>query len=136
MALSGQDSAALAALPGVDLASFHLYPDGWGKDAAWGTQWIRTHVQVADRVHKPVMLGEFGLKDKATRNTVYQAWTDEAVRDGIDGFQWWLTNLEGLVRIVRSAGFARVEPSETFELPFADGGGDWDGLRGAVRAYV
>ncbi|MEU7866886.1 cellulase family glycosylhydrolase [Dactylosporangium sp. NPDC049140] len=86
----GVDSAALAALPGVDLASFHLYPDGWGKDAAWGTQWIRTHVQVAQRVHKPVMLGEFGFKDKATRNTVYKAWTDEAVRDGIDGFLYWI----------------------------------------------
>jgi tRNA (mo5U34)-methyltransferase len=56
--------------------------------------------------------------------------------DGIDVFQWWLTNLEGLVRIVRSAGFAKVEPSDTFELPFADDNGDWDGLRGVVRAYV
>jgi tRNA (mo5U34)-methyltransferase len=55
--------------------------------------------------------------------------------DGIDVFQWWITNLEGLIRIVRAAGFARVEPSETFELPFT-GGGDWDGLRGVVRAYV
>ncbi|HTJ37502.1 MAG TPA: cellulase family glycosylhydrolase [Dactylosporangium sp.] len=86
----GVDSAALAALPAVDLMSFHLYPDGWGKDAAWGTQWIRTHVQIADRIHKPVMLGEFGYKDKATRNPVYKAWTDEAVRDGIDGLLYWI----------------------------------------------
>ncbi|WP_344612806.1 cellulase family glycosylhydrolase [Dactylosporangium salmoneum] len=86
----GVDSAALAALPAVDLASFHLYPDGWGKDAAWGTQWIRTHVQIADRVRKPAMLGEFGVKDKATRNVVYKAWTDEAVRDRIDGFLSWM----------------------------------------------
>lgn len=57
--------------------------------------------------------------------------------DGIDVFEWWVTNLEGLVRIVRAAGFARVEASETFELPFNDGGAsDWKGLRGAVRAYV
>ena len=55
--------------------------------------------------------------------------------DGIDVFQWWVTNLAGLVRIVRAAGFARVEPAETFEVPFA-GGGDWSGLRGAVTAYV
>ena len=32
--------------------------------------------------------------------------------DGIDDFQWWLTNLEGLVRIVRAAGFERVETHE------------------------
>jgi tRNA (mo5U34)-methyltransferase len=55
--------------------------------------------------------------------------------DGIDVFQWWTTNLEGLVRIVRAAGFARVEPSDTFEVPFTSGG-DWSGLRGVVRAYV
>jgi tRNA (mo5U34)-methyltransferase len=54
--------------------------------------------------------------------------------DGVDQFVWWYTNLAGLVRIVRAAGFARVEPSETFELPFREGG-DWRGLRGVVRAY-
>src|SRR3954449_12357860 len=56
--------------------------------------------------------------------------------DGIDVFQWWLTNLEGLVRIVRSAGFARVEAAPTFEVPFTGGDDDWSGLRGAVTAYV
>ena len=55
--------------------------------------------------------------------------------DGIDVFEWWVTNLEGLIRMVRAAGFSRVEASDTFELPFAEGG-DWRGLRGAVRAYV
>ena len=55
--------------------------------------------------------------------------------DGIDTFSWWTTNLAGFVRIVRAAGFARVEPSDTFELPYS-GGGDWRGLRGVVRAYV
>ena len=54
--------------------------------------------------------------------------------DGIDNFAWWETNLEGLVRIVRAAGFSRVEAAEPFELPFA-AGGDWKGLRGAVRAW-
>jgi tRNA (mo5U34)-methyltransferase len=55
--------------------------------------------------------------------------------DGIDTFTWWTTNMAGLVRIVRAAGFARVEPAETFELPYSFSG-DWQGLRGAVRAYV
>jgi len=55
--------------------------------------------------------------------------------DGIDHFEWWTTNLAGLERIVRAAGFARVEVAEPFELPFA-GGGPWRGLRGVVRGYV
>jgi tRNA (mo5U34)-methyltransferase len=56
--------------------------------------------------------------------------------DGIDVFQWWLTNLEGLIRIVKAAGFARVEAHETFEVPFSGGEGDWDGLRGVVTAHI
>jgi tRNA (mo5U34)-methyltransferase len=56
--------------------------------------------------------------------------------DGIDTFTWWTTNLAGFVRIVRAAGFARVEPSDTFELPYSGGDDDWPGLRGVVRAYV
>jgi tRNA (mo5U34)-methyltransferase len=55
--------------------------------------------------------------------------------DGIDNFEWWVTNMAGLVRLVRAAGFARVEPSPTFELPFTSGG-PWRGLRGVVHAYV
>jgi tRNA (mo5U34)-methyltransferase len=55
--------------------------------------------------------------------------------DGIDTFTWWTTNLAGLVRIVRAAGFDRVEASEPFELPYSSGG-DWRGLRGVVHAYV
>jgi tRNA (mo5U34)-methyltransferase len=55
--------------------------------------------------------------------------------DGIDHFAWWTTNLAGLRRIVLAAGFARIDATETFELPFR-AGGDWPGLRGAVRASV
>ena len=55
--------------------------------------------------------------------------------DGIDNFEWWVTNMAGLERLVKAAGFARVDAAEPFELPFREGG-DWRGLRGAVRAYV
>jgi tRNA (mo5U34)-methyltransferase len=55
--------------------------------------------------------------------------------DGIDQFVWWTTNMAGLRRIVLAAGFSRIDASETFELPFR-AGGDWRGLRGAVRASV
>lgn len=54
--------------------------------------------------------------------------------DGIDEFQWWVTNLAGLERLVRAAGFRRVETGRPFDLP-ATGGGSWKGRRGVVRAY-
>jgi tRNA (mo5U34)-methyltransferase len=56
--------------------------------------------------------------------------------DGIDQFVWWHTNLAGLERTVRAAGFPRVDVSPRFELPFRGIDSKWRGLRGAVRAYV
>jgi tRNA (mo5U34)-methyltransferase len=58
-----------------------------------------------------------------------------AILDGIDKFQWWTTNMAGLTRIVKSAGWSRVEETGTFELPFREGG-EWRGLRGGVHAWV
>jgi tRNA (mo5U34)-methyltransferase len=55
--------------------------------------------------------------------------------DGIDTFTWWTTNLTGLVRIVQAAGFSRVEAADPFELKFR-GDSSWQGLRGAVHAFV
>jgi tRNA (mo5U34)-methyltransferase len=61
--------------------------------------------------------------------------TPMAEFDGIDEFQWWVTNLEGLKRIVLAAGFSRVEAAKPFELP-GTFGGPWKGLRGVVRGFV
>src|SRR5204862_5232051 len=55
--------------------------------------------------------------------------------DGIDFFQWWALTNEALARLMRAAGFARVERGKTFELP-ATTGGSWRGRRGVVRGYV
>jgi tRNA (mo5U34)-methyltransferase len=65
----------------------------------------------------------FGLRDRLPL----------ARLDGVDEFGWWHTNLAGLVRMVRAAGFATVEPGRPFKLPYASGGG-WKGLRGIVHA--
>ncbi|PYQ04603.1 MAG: hypothetical protein DMF82_10230 [Acidobacteria bacterium] len=86
----GVDTLALAELPGVDLLSFHLYPDGWGKSAAWGTAWIERHLQDAGRIHERAVLGEFGLLDKATRNPLYKEWTDSVLTGGGAGALYWI----------------------------------------------
>jgi hypothetical protein len=41
-------------------------------------------------VHKPAILGEFGYLDKATRNPVYQQWTDAFVRAHGTGLAYWM----------------------------------------------
>jgi mannan endo-1,4-beta-mannosidase len=86
----GVDTVAFATLPAIDVLSFHLYPDGWGKTPAWGTDWITRHVRDAERVGKAVMLGEFGLLDKATRNPVYQQWSDALIDAGGNGLLYWM----------------------------------------------
>jgi tRNA (mo5U34)-methyltransferase len=55
--------------------------------------------------------------------------------DGIDHFQWWALSDEALVRMLRAAGFSRVEAGKPFDLP-ATSGGPWRGRRGVVRGYV
>jgi mannan endo-1,4-beta-mannosidase len=86
----GVDTIALARLPAVDAMSFHLYPDSWGKDAAWGTQWIQRHIEDGHRIDERVLLGEFGWLDKATRNPVYKQWTDTVLKDEGGGALYWL----------------------------------------------
>ncbi|HEX8628219.1 MAG TPA: cellulase family glycosylhydrolase, partial [Catenuloplanes sp.] len=86
----GVDTVRLAALPAIDVMSYHLYPDHWSKTPDWGTDWIRRHIREADRIGKPSMLGEFGIHDKAMRNVIYQEWTDEVIKKGGDGFLYWI----------------------------------------------
>lgn len=86
----GVDTVALAKLPAIDALSFHLYPNSWNKDSAWGAQWIRRHIDDGRRIHERVLLGEFGWLDKATRNPVYKQWTDTILEDEGGGALYWL----------------------------------------------
>jgi mannan endo-1,4-beta-mannosidase len=90
----GVDTIAFARLRHIDVMSFHLYPDSWGKDAAWGTQWIERHFRDARRLRKPAMLGEFGIRDESIRNPVYKEWTDTVLENHGSGALYWI--LSGL----------------------------------------
>jgi tRNA (mo5U34)-methyltransferase len=83
----------------------------------------RLHAVCEGRAIVTNPIERFGLRDRLPL----------ARLDGVDEFGWWTTNLAGLVRMVRAAGFAVVEPSRSFKLPFASGG-RWKGLRGVVSA--
>lgn len=86
----GVDTLAFARLRHVDIMSLHLYPDHWGKDVAWGVQWIERHAADAKRLNKAVMLGEFGLQNKNSRNPDYRLWTDAVLRSGMNGALYWI----------------------------------------------
>jgi mannan endo-1,4-beta-mannosidase len=86
----GVDTLAFTRIKDVDVMSLHLYPDHWGKDVNWGTQWIRRHVRDARRLGKAVMLGEFGINDRSIRNQTYQTWTTALLTEGGNGALYWL----------------------------------------------
>jgi mannan endo-1,4-beta-mannosidase len=91
---NGVDTVAVASLPNIDLMSMHLYPDPWGYDAEWGSEWIAAHARAAKRIRKPVYLGEFGIEDKSTRNVVYRDWLDSVRTSGVNGFLYWILSSE------------------------------------------
>jgi mannan endo-1,4-beta-mannosidase len=90
----GVDTIAFTKLRHIDVMSFHLYPDHWSTDADWSTEWIERHLKDARRLRKPAMLGEYGWKDKATRNPVFKEWTDTVYFHGGTGALYWI--LSGL----------------------------------------
>ncbi|MCI0396853.1 MAG: cellulase family glycosylhydrolase [Chloroflexi bacterium] len=90
----GVDTLAFASLPKVDVLSFHLYPDSWGKDVDWSTEWIERHIADAQAINRPAVFGEYGLQDKSIRNVVYQEWTNTVFENGGSGALYWI--LSGL----------------------------------------
>jgi mannan endo-1,4-beta-mannosidase len=90
----GVDTLALAKLPNMDGISFHLYPDSWGKTPAWGTRWIRRHIEDSHRLGNRAVLGEFGDLNKARRNPIYKKWEDQVATDNGAGALYWILSGE------------------------------------------
>ncbi|HEX6290786.1 MAG TPA: cellulose binding domain-containing protein [Herpetosiphonaceae bacterium] len=89
-AADGVDFEALLRIPSIDFGTYHLYPDHWGKTDAWGTQWIRDHISTAQTIGKPSVLEEFGFQNKATRDGVYQTWTNTVYQNSGNGWMFWI----------------------------------------------
>lgn len=86
----GVDTLALTALPSVDVMSFHLYPEAWGRDLEWSRAWIERHLADALALGKPAILGEFGIRDASIRNVVYREWTQTFFDLGGAGALFWM----------------------------------------------
>jgi mannan endo-1,4-beta-mannosidase len=91
----GVDTEALMGLPGLDFGGCHLYPDYEPNvpAAEFGSRWIREHIEAAARANKPMLIEEYGLKDRASRNAVFDAWwtTIENSR-GAGGLLWMIAS--------------------------------------------
>lgn len=85
----GLDWDKAVSLDSIDYGTYHLYPDGWGRTADWGTQWIKDHIAAAKAVNKPAVLEEYGI-NSSVRESVYKTWGDTIIQEGGAGSMFWL----------------------------------------------
>jgi endo-1,4-beta-mannosidase len=112
--------------PDLDLASLHVYPEKHGAErgdeARFGCAAI---VTAARRVTRPLLVGEFGLRDDvlplAARQHAYREWLACAGDEGAAGIGPWLLGYRG-------------RPSEWDERFTFHAGGDYDALFRDARA--
>uniref|UniRef100_M4BU31 mannan endo-1,4-beta-mannosidase n=1 Tax=Hyaloperonospora arabidopsidis (strain Emoy2) TaxID=559515 RepID=M4BU31_HYAAE len=94
---SGVDFDANIAIKSIDYGTYHAYPDSWGVEPAkaesWGVQWIKDHVSSAEKVGKPIVLEEYGMKSLDPKS--YLAWSDE-VYSGKSNMQYWQFGVKSL----------------------------------------
>jgi len=75
------------ALPDVDIASVHLYPEAWGLTAGSGNVWITDHLRIAGNLRKPLVVGEYGVR--TGKESAYRAWLSTALYEGAAGAMVW-----------------------------------------------
>jgi mannan endo-1,4-beta-mannosidase len=95
----GTDFHAILEIPEIDFGGYHFYPQDWGhdKDLEFGDQWVKDHARVGDRIGKPVLMEEYGLKlgdavvpDGAARNTWFTRWLKVVNETGTAGALLWM----------------------------------------------
>ena len=74
----GTSFAVNSALPKIDYTSIHMYPESWGMNAKAGITWIKDHTAISEELNKPIILGEFGVKQN--KISVYEDWLSEVKR--------------------------------------------------------
>ena len=101
---AGVDFEKLLSIDTIDFGTPHFYCDSWnlkidGSGDNGGDDdmdWLKLHAEAAQNANKPVVLEEFGLKDKTIRDEKYKAWLD--LMDGttydsqyeFQGWNYWM----------------------------------------------
>jgi mannan endo-1,4-beta-mannosidase len=91
----GVDCEAILGIPAIDFGTCHLYPSYEPRvDAAeFGSRWIREHFEAGERAGKPMLIEEYGLKEKRAeeRDRVFDVWwrTIEECK-GAGGLLWMI----------------------------------------------
>jgi mannan endo-1,4-beta-mannosidase len=91
----GVDCERLLGIPTVDFGTCHLYPEFAPDEPppAFGTRWIREHIEAGQRANKPMIIEEYGQKidsGSASRNATFRNWLDQVVASRGTGALVWM----------------------------------------------
>jgi mannan endo-1,4-beta-mannosidase len=100
-AKNGVDHRALSALPNIDYATFHMYPEAWDAGFGWDERWIDDHLSFARELGKPTVLEEYALSvtrdalgrvsdGLSARLASYSAWNERILAHGGNAAMFWL----------------------------------------------
>ena len=70
----GVDFAVNLAIPTLDYGTFHLYPESWGYNDSWGSEWIAQHDAAGAAAGKPVVFEEYGSTAAVDKAAVCGPW--------------------------------------------------------------
>ncbi len=86
----GVDFEKLMSIENIDFGTPHMYMEDWGVSNENGdVNWITDHAEVAAAVNKPVIMEEFGEKDRSARDKNMTTWLGLMV-DKYQGFNYWM----------------------------------------------
>ncbi len=86
----GVDFTKLMSIDTIDFGTPHMYMEDWGVSNKNGdANWITDHAEVAVAANKPVIMEEFGDKNKSERDANMQKWLDLFV-EHYQGFNYWM----------------------------------------------
>lgn len=85
----GIDWVANLQIPTLDYGVFHLYPNSWGYEYSWGSEWIAQHDAAAKLIGKAIILEEYGAPFPNNHTGVEKPWQDAVLSSGIAADQIW-----------------------------------------------
>jgi mannan endo-1,4-beta-mannosidase len=86
---NGVDFVANLNISTLDYGVFHIYPNSWGYNYTWGTQWIQEHDAIGKAAGKPVILEEYGTPFPNNHTETEAPWQDAVLKSGLAADQIW-----------------------------------------------
>jgi len=88
-AAEGVDFGLNLGIDTLDYGTFHLYPDSWGYNYTWGSEWIQQHADLGAAVGKPVVLEEYGTPFPHNHTALEEPWQQTVLDSGVAMDQDW-----------------------------------------------